>query len=169
MKTTIVLLLSAAALLSACSKKVNVNAPLMNRILEANLNPCKLQYFNSQTFYLEREVKSEDIKLAMGKVKYINGHFIEKIKIKKNTAAICDSLSATAIFVRFEQGDGRQIPFSISESASYMLDKKKEVIYDHKTWRVRLEFDQDVYLRLANDKEKLFKTESRIAKGVLVN
>jgi hypothetical protein len=94
---------------SSCT--VQFTSTMKNEIENNNVDIKKIQFYNSQSFLLQRELSSTETGIDKGKIKIREGKRIEIIKIPQNTPSVCDSISGEELFIIFEYGKGKLIPF----------------------------------------------------------
>ncbi len=167
---------------TSCSQKVYFTKETKEKLEAKGVDLKKIQYFNSETVVLMREIKDEEIKVAEGKVRIENGKNVEEIIIKRNTPGVfAEANTSNAMMIQFEKGNNKFLPFLPSKDYSgrkniYELgsldvvntggNRLAVVTYDDKKYSI-------VYgnsAALLIDKSVLVKEErrTRVAEGVRV-
>jgi len=67
---------------------------------------------------LARQIKKEDVNVVSGKVKLEQGKYIEEIIIKRYTPGVFVEKNDKVLFISFEEGDGKFLPFMKLNSKS---------------------------------------------------
>ena len=168
--------------LTSCSQKVYFTKETKEKLEAKGVDLKKIQYYNSETVVLLREIKEEEIKVAEGKVRIENGKNVEEIIIKRNTPGVfSEANTGNTMMVQFEKGNNKILPFISSKDYSgrkniYELgsldvvnsggNRLAVVNYDDKKYSI-------VYgnnAALLIDKSVLVKEErkTRVAEGVKV-
>lgn len=107
----VLLPLLALVLVSACSPKIYFTEDTKIQLEKNNVELGKIQYYNSEPIVLARQIKKEDINVVSGKVKLEQGQYIEEVIIKKNTPGVFTEKNDQVLFISFEDGAGKVIPF----------------------------------------------------------
>lgn len=169
------LLIIAIVLLSFSSCKTL--APFTESLKNANDwkdNDLKqIQYYNSETIILHRQLNKNETGIVSGKVKVIDGKQVEEIIIKKGTPGIVTALPLQKMAISFELGDDYYLTFGIDEKRGgrYYLRlkeyKKGEyalVTYQDKVYEVS-PTALNSYLQVNLKKIDKQQRELRVAKG----
>jgi hypothetical protein len=90
-------------LFSCLSCKTLLTTSIKARIKAAEIDIEKVQFYNTKTIVLFRELNSNKGEAQNGKVKFMNGKYYEFVKIKKNTPCICVKDSTNNLEVSFEE------------------------------------------------------------------
>jgi len=69
--------------LASCQKNVYLTGSLMHQLQENELDLTRIQFYNDNPLYLEREVPSSDANIKSGKVVFKNGRYINRIALEK--------------------------------------------------------------------------------------
>jgi hypothetical protein len=81
-----VLLFLTLLSLGSCQKKVYLTGSLMHDIQEQELDISRIQFYNDNPLYLEREIiPKSDGDVKAGKVVFKSGRYIQRISLEKNT------------------------------------------------------------------------------------
>ncbi|MGE0636202.1 MAG: hypothetical protein AB7G44_13700 [Bacteroidia bacterium] len=113
------LLTIVALALSSCSQKVYFTKETKEKLEAKGVDLKKIQYYNSETVVLLREIKDEEIKVAEGKVRIENGKNVEEIIIKRNTPGVfTEANTSNAMMIQFEKGNNKILPFVPSKDYS---------------------------------------------------
>jgi hypothetical protein len=108
------------ALLSACgTSKSYFSTDVRTRVEKNSVSVEKLQFYIDRNVELRREVTSKDTKVTSGKVKLVNGKYVNIIKLKKNTPGVCTGFYSNALNIAFEKGDGQYLSFGIPTNGEY--------------------------------------------------
>lgn len=112
-------LFTIVALVSSCSQKVYFTKETKEKLEAKGVDLKKIQYYNSETVVLLREIKDEEIKVAEGKVRIENGKNVEEIIIKRNTPGVfAEANTSNAMMIQFEKGNNKILPFVPSKDYS---------------------------------------------------
>ncbi len=96
----------------------------------------KIQYYNSKTINLVREVSEKETDVIEGKVTIMSGQMIEEIEIKKNTPGVLVKKLPGEVHIKFEPGDmdDNYLIFKKAANQIYYFEatswKKKDLITD---------------------------------------
>jgi hypothetical protein len=101
------------ALASCGSSKSYFTSDVRTRVEKNGISVEKLQFFVDRNVELRREVSSRDAKVTSGKIKLVNGHYINIIDLKKKTPGICTGFYSNSLNVAFESGDGQYLAFGV--------------------------------------------------------
>ncbi|MDQ5928615.1 MAG: hypothetical protein QG594_389 [Bacteroidota bacterium] len=83
-----VLLFLAILSLGSCQKKVYLTGSLMHEIQEQDLDIPRIQFYNDNPLYLEREIPASEANIQSGKVVFKSGRYIQRISLEKNTPGV---------------------------------------------------------------------------------
>jgi hypothetical protein len=111
-------LTSAALILmvvfSSCAgSKSYFTSDVRIRLEKNHISTEKLQFFIDRSVELRREVASRDAKVTDGKIKLVNGKYVNIIKLKKGTPGVCTGFYSSSLNIAFESGDGQYLPFGL--------------------------------------------------------
>ena len=87
MKKLVFLLLSVI-LLSSCSEKTQLTGSLMTLIKENQLPLDKIQFYNDNALFLERELNASDANVKSGKITIVNGKSINRVSLEQETPGV---------------------------------------------------------------------------------
>ncbi len=111
--------------ISSCSRKINFNSDVRNRVAATNTPLTKLQYYVDRTVELKRVITTGDTKVSSGTIKVENGKSIQIIKLKRNTPGVCTSVGPDRMIVSFEDGANKYLTFAMPRNgtikSSYVL------------------------------------------------
>ena len=134
----------------------------------------QIQYYNSETIVLNRQLKSNETGIVSGKIKMVDGKQVEEIIIKKGTPGVISAIpDSERLAISFEIGDDHYLTFGIDHNRGgrYYLrlkDYKKNqyavVSYFDKTYNIAPQA-LNAYLQVNLKKINKLKTELRVAKG----
>jgi hypothetical protein len=105
--------LGIVMLTSCASSKSYFTSDVRTRIEKNGISVEKLQFFVDRDVELRREVSSRDAKVTSGKVKLVNGHYLNIIDLKRNTPGVCTGFYSNSLNVTFESGDGQYLSFGV--------------------------------------------------------
>jgi len=99
-----ILLIFSVISLTGCQKNVYLTGSLMHQLQENELDLTRIQYYNDNPLYLEREVPSSDANIKTGKVIFKNGRYINRISLEKGTPGKLQKEDAGHLLLSFENG-----------------------------------------------------------------
>ena len=106
--------------LSACgTSKSYFTTEVRSRVEKSSVSVQQLQFYIDRDVELRREVSYKDTKVTSGKVKLVNGKYVNIIKLKKNTPGVCTGFYTGSLNIAFEKGDGEYLTFGLPENAEY--------------------------------------------------
>ncbi len=97
-----ILLIISVLSLASCQKNVYLTGSLMHQLQENELDLTRIQYYNDNPLYLEREVPSSDANIKSGKVIFKNGRYINRISLEKGTPGKLQKEDAGHLLLSFE-------------------------------------------------------------------
>lgn len=156
----------APLLLLSCTTRLNIK--IKEKIENSTVQLEHVQYYNSERIVLRRSLrKEEQVDEASGKVKFRKGKFIEKLIIRKNTPGVFVREEEGKIFISFEKGESKYLPFK-EFHGNYLLDYKDSggtstIEYDGKTYSVIKGFES--YLMLKKKSRFIMDKKRRYLKG----
>jgi hypothetical protein len=103
----------SVVIFSSCT--VQFTSTMKTELEKNNVDIKKIQFYNSQSFVLQRELSSTETGIDKGKIKIREGKRIEIVKIPQKTPSVCDSISGEKLYIIFEYGKDKLIPF-VSDS-----------------------------------------------------
>jgi hypothetical protein len=108
---------------SSCASKnsLYLTQQLRDRISSYSISPDQVQYFNDRKFILQRNISKDEARVVGGKVKFINGQYVERIVIRKMTPGVCEDFGPEFINVSFETGENRKLRFSANYKGRYQI------------------------------------------------
>jgi hypothetical protein len=98
-----ILLILSVLSLSSCQKNVYLTGSLMHQLQENELDLTRIQFYNDNPLYLEREVPSSDANIKSGKVIFKNGRYINRISLEKGTPGLLQKESGGHLLLAFEK------------------------------------------------------------------
>jgi len=115
MKSCVSILFFVLATLFAvsCNSKVYFSNEMRTELSNKNVDITKLQFYIDKDVVLSREISSFDEKLTSGKVIFQNGRYFQNILLRSFTKGICTAVYQKRMYIAFEQGDNKNILFSI--------------------------------------------------------
>jgi hypothetical protein len=105
----IIFVILTSIIMTSCA--VQFTSTMKKQLEDSNIDFSKIQFYNSQSFAFQREMSSSETGIEKGKIKTEEGKRIEIVKIPRRKPAICDSISGDKIFIIFEYGRDKRIPF----------------------------------------------------------
>ncbi|TDW97209.1 hypothetical protein [Dinghuibacter silviterrae] len=106
--------LVAIVLLSSCAgHKSYFTSDVRARLERDHIPPEKVQFYIDRSVELRREVASRDAKVTDGRVRLVNGKYINIIKLKKGTPGVCTGFYTNSVNVAFESGPGQYLAFGV--------------------------------------------------------
>lgn len=147
--------------LAACSTpKSYFTADTRNKVEQKSIPVDRLQYYIDKDVELRRELSSGDATVRAGKVIIENGKYINIILLKKGTAGVCTGIHKNALDIAFENGDGRNLTFTVSRRAGtgdiYSLDADKWMKPYNSAEVGKITYAGEVYfMRFAGTRPKL--------------
>lgn len=148
LKKILIFFLFISVLFSSC--KVYFTQKIYNQIIEQNLDITGIQFYNSDKIILQRIDTIVSNSENSSKLTTREDIILEKIIIKKNRPAICDSIIDKGLSLRFEKGDSNFLVFVVKDT---LLPDSKFVI-GAQSW------ENDLGLTPYGDKEYYIQTES---------
>lgn len=109
----VVFMISTTLFLSSCA--VKFTSTMKKELDNSNVDISKVQFYNSDSFALQREMSSTETGIEKGKIKTKEGKKIEIVKFPMDKPAVCDSVAGDNLFIIFEYGKNKRIPF-VSDS-----------------------------------------------------
>lgn len=166
------LIFSVLTLLLSCSssKTLYFSHQLRENVAASDIDLQDIQFYNSQKIVIERQITSEETKVASGKIRFENGQFIERIIIKKNTPGICESFNESVVEVAFEQGDNRALKFVRNARDKYQISalewegKFGRISYDT-TFFFIVPGSEKALLKVKKEDITKFNKQERVAPG----
>jgi len=170
MKKIYVLLfgLSFLILTSSCSKTIYFTQDMRNNLNKNFLSMDKIQFYNSKKIILRRNLSYADTKVARGEIKLINGQYVEKIIIPKNTPGVAVSEGGNSISIAFENGPYRFLKFVLDNKNEYQISADKwsndygKVKYDTLVYYIEPRSSRAVLKVIKNDRYNLQKNTRRV-------
>lgn len=98
-----ILLIISTLTLASCQKNVYLTGSLMHQLQENELDLTRIQFYNDNPLYLEREVPSSDATIKSGKVVFKNGRYINRIGLEKNTPGLVQKEENGHLLIAFEK------------------------------------------------------------------
>ncbi len=177
------ILLVSIIFISSCKSTIYFTEETKFQLEKSEVDLRRVQFYNSETIVLARQIKKEEVNVVSGKVRLEEGRYIEEVIIKAGTPGVFMEKNEKVLFISFEEGSSKVIPFMKINSRSsgnapiYQLaslewktnssGRKLGVInYDNNKYSV-VSGDRS---RLLINKSTLSKNErnSRVAKGVKI-
>jgi len=155
--------------LSSCSEKTQLTGSLMTLIKENQLPLEKIQFYNDNPLFLERELNASEANIKSGKVLIVNGKSINRITLEKQTPGLLIKQSQDHLLISFESGAGEAKSLHFAP----ILGEKGEYFYQlvdesGSTTFSRLMYDGNKYLLYNKSKIRLEIMKSSFS-GLKVN
>lgn len=175
--------LLAIVLVSACSPKIYFTEETKDQLERNEVALNNVQYYNSETIVLVRQIKKEEVNVVSGKVKMEQGRYIEEIVIKSHTPGVFTESNGKVLFISFEDGDNKVIPFVKIKSRSgdnppiYQVGSLEWTNKNGKKVGV-INYGDNKYSIVSGDKSRLLiskdvlykrEVKSHVAKGRKIN
>lgn len=142
--------------LSSCSEKTQLTGSLMTLIKENQLPIEKIQFYNDNPLFLERELNASEANVKSGKVLIVNGKSINRITLEKQTPGLLVKQSQDHLIISFESGagEGKGLHFApiLGEKGEYFYQLVDE---SGSTTFSRLMYDGNKYLLYNKSKIRL--------------
>ncbi len=104
--------------LSCRSSKTYFTPQIRTKVENAGINLNKIQFYVDRDMELKREITKEEASVTKGKVKIIDGKYINIINLEKYTPGICSATFPDKILVSFETGENKALTFGKTRDAS---------------------------------------------------
>jgi hypothetical protein len=98
-----ILLILSVLTLTGCGKNTYLTGTLMHQLQENELDLTRIQFYNDNPLYLEREVPSSDANIKSGKVIFRSGRYINRISLEPLTPGIMKKETGNTLLVSFEK------------------------------------------------------------------
>ena len=105
----IAFLITITLLMISCA--VQFTSTMKKELESSDIDFSKIQFYNSESFALQREMSSSETGIEKGKIKTKEGKQIEIVKIPQRKPAVCDSIVGDKLYIIFEYGKDKRIPF----------------------------------------------------------
>ena len=135
-----IVIFAALVILSSCSPKIPFTQDIRNSIELNDIKLTEVQFYLSKDVVLRRKEASKDIKVQAGTINYMNNAKNEAITIKALTPGICESFSATAAKVGFEDGANKELQFIKNSANQYQIGAD-----DWSTGNGKIKYDTTFY------------------------
>ncbi|MCB0537194.1 MAG: hypothetical protein KDE33_06660 [Bacteroidetes bacterium] len=142
----IILVSSLILLFSSCKTLVpfTENLKVENKWSDNELK--SIQFYNSNTIILHRELNNNETGIESGKIKIIDGKEVEEIIIQAKTPGVVTSLPSNKVAISFELDDSHFLVFGIDPKRNnryYLRLKEKynpntgaKVTYNNKVYQI---------------------------------
>lgn len=165
-----VLLLS----LSACKTLIPFTDDLRSDNGWGDKELKQIQYYNSETIVLQRQLNSNETGIVSGKIKMIDGKQVEEIIIRQGTPGVVSAIpDGNRLAISFEIGDDHYLTFGIDQKRGgryYLRLKDFEqnkfalVTYHGQTYNIGPQ-SLTAYLQVNLKKVNKLQKSLRVAKG----
>ena len=166
-------LVLALFLTSCAGSKSYFTSDVRIRMEKNHISTEKLQFYIDRSMELRRVVASRDAKVTDGRIRLINGKYVNIIKLKRGTPGVCTGFYANAVNVAFESGDGQYLTFGVPAYGSgnvYQVQAQDwingtgKVMYEGNAYYIQ---PKGVEAKLLIDKSIVdkFQVKSRTMKG----
>lgn len=110
---------SVMVVIASCSTpKTYFTSQIRKRVENNGIPLAKLQYYIDHDVELRRELIKGETKVTSGKVKFVDGKYLNIIVLKKNTPGVCTSSYPDKMSISFEMGDGKFLNFGKTKMAT---------------------------------------------------
>ena len=166
--------LAAIVIMSSCaSPKSYFTSDVRTRLEKNHISVEKLQFYVDRDVELRRVVSSRDATITDGKIKLINGKYVNIIKLRKKTPGVCTGFYSNSLNVAFEAGQGNYLGFGVPPYggnnayqilASDWMNGAGKIMYEGNTYFIQ---PKGVQARLLIDKDIIDKSDvkARTMKG----
>ena len=147
MKPFIIITVVALLSFTACRPKTYLTKGLKQKIESQNIPISKVQFYLDRDLALKRELSSEAAKVTEGKIKFVNGKYIQVIRFKKYTPGVCIQEDLSGLRIAFESGNEKYLTFKITQveeneavytiTGNTLSDSTKAIMYDGKTYSIQ--------------------------------
>jgi hypothetical protein len=164
----IIIFLVGLSLLTSCSEKTQLTGSLMTLIKENQLPLDKIQFYNDNALFLERELNASDANVKSGKVIIVNGKSINRVNLEPQTPGVLVKEQQEQLLISFEAGAGieKSLHFApVQERGEYyyqLVDETGSPTFS------RLAYDGNKYLLYNKKKVRLLIMKSSFS-GLKVN
>jgi hypothetical protein len=165
----IIIFLVGLSLLTSCSEKTQLTGSLMTLIKENQLPLDKIQFYNDNALFLERELNASDANVKSGKVMIVNGKSINRVNLEPQTPGVLVKEQQDQLLISFEAGAGieKSLHFApvLGERGEYfyqLVDDTGSPTFS------RLSYDGNKYLLYNKKKVRLLIMKSSFS-GLKVN
>jgi len=117
----IIMMAALVLILTSCARKVKLTGELKAKLDEQQVNYRNIQFYNHGTFTLRLKNSYEAMVASNGKLRMKKRNESEKMKFKTGTKAACDTIIGETLYIRFEKGAGKLLPFRMSPEGLYEL------------------------------------------------
>lgn len=169
-------------LLSSCvGNRMYLTVSTKKKLEQADIDLTKIQFYNSETIVLARQINKEEVDVTQGKVKFKNGRYVQEIIIPAGTPGVCEVFDVKSLRISFEDGEGSTVPFLverrggvISDGSGFKLGARewKKTSNGRKVGKLDYQKEMFTIVKGANSRLLLDKTvmtkedrDTRIAKG----
>ncbi len=105
-------------MISCSSSKTLFTPEIRTRVENGGIKLDKIQFYVDRNIELKREISKEEAKVTKGKVKIIDGKYINIVKLEKFTPGICSETFPEKILVSFEKGENKFLTFGKTRNAA---------------------------------------------------
>ncbi|HMM12286.1 MAG TPA: hypothetical protein PKE03_09370 [Bacteroidales bacterium] len=166
------IMFSALLLTAGCASRnsLYLTQQLRDRISTYNISPEQVQYYNDRKFILQRNVTRDEARVMGGKVKFVNGQYVERVVIRKMTPGVCEEYGPDFMNISFESGDNRWLRFAVNYRGRYQISALEwrkgygKVEYDTTFFYIMPGGDR-TYLKVKKQDVFIMKKDERIAPG----
>lgn len=160
------LIICLSFVLSSC--KVIFTQDIKNQIEEQSIDISDIQFYNSKKIILQRVDTSIISKEKSSKIQTEENIVLEKLIIKKNRPAICDSVTFEGLFIRFETGAENYLVF-VSEDTT---KEKSRYVIGAQYWTGELgmtPYGGQKYYIQPKSVDSYLKIKKKFVKNFLIN
>jgi len=169
----LILFVSFLLVLSSCKTLVPFTEDLKKTNSWKDTDLKQIQYYNSETITLRRQLNSNETGIVSGKIKVVDGQEVEEIIIKKGTPGVVTALPDNKMAISFELGDDYYLTFGIDKKRGnkYYLRLRElkdgryaYVTYNNQAYQLSRS-SLNAYLQVNMKKINNEQRELRVAKG----
>ncbi len=158
---------------SSCSSTTYFTNEMRNTLYKNREPISKVQFYNSRSIVLKRNLTYAETKVARGAIKFENGQYVEEIIIPKNTPGVATGQGRNYINVAFENGRNRDLKFVRNENDYFQFtpdtwnNNYGKVAYDTLVYYVEPGSERAL-LKVKKEIVNNFQKKKRVVKGVTV-
>lgn len=115
---------------------------LYNKLKSSNVDFRKIQFYNDQQIVLTRNLDQNKLSVENGKIKFVNGKYVNEVVIEQMTPCIIDSIESDGFRMRFDDTkntlkfiNNKYSPDFFIFSGSNWKDGSCDILYDKLIYR----------------------------------
>ncbi|HTB51484.1 MAG TPA: hypothetical protein VK718_01825 [Ferruginibacter sp.] len=113
-------IISSALIFASCGSGKTYFTPAIRSKIEATSVPLtKIQYYVDRDIELTRELENgSQTQVTAGTIKFVNGHYMNIIVLKKGTPGVCTMVSPNKLSISFEVGNNNFLNFGRTQAGT---------------------------------------------------